>query len=234
MRLLIIEDDRELASAVSRGLSQQGYAVDTAADGEEGLYLADVNEYDLVLLDLNLPEMDGLEVLRHLRTGNAELPVLILTARGRTEERVKGLDFGADDYLVKPFQFEELCARLRALMRRDAKSRSPVLRCKDLALDPASHTAWRGRRRLELTRKEFGVLEYLMRQSGNPVTQEETHGARLEQRGQSVLQRGSGACQVASAETERRCTVPNVSGNGDWSRVSPDFDSWCGVHGSVE
>ena len=173
MRLLIIEDDQELASALSRGLSQQGYAVDTAADGEEGLYLADVNEYDLLLLDLILPVMDGFEVLRHLRTGNSALPILILTARGRTEERVKGLDFGADDYLVKPCQFEELCARLRALMRRDAKSRSPVLRCKDLALDPASHTAWRGRRRLELTRMEFGVLEYLMRQSGKPVSQEE-------------------------------------------------------------
>ena len=173
MRLLIVEDDQELASALSRGLSQQGYAVDTAEDGEQGLYLADVDAYDLVLLDLILPVIDGLEVLRHLRTRNSTLPILILTARGRTEERVKGLDLGADDYLVKPFQFEELCARLRALTRRDAKSRSPILRCKDLALDPATHTAWRGRRRLELTRKEFAVLEYLMRQMGKPVSQEE-------------------------------------------------------------
>lgn len=173
MRLLIIEDEIDLAKALARGMRRQGYAVDVANDGEQGLYLAEVNGYDLLILDLNLPGMDGLKVCRRLRSSEPELLILMLTARDQIEDKVAGLNLGADDYVVKPFHFEELTARVQALLRRDLRVRAPVLQCADLKLDPASCTAWRGKRRLELTRKEFGILEYLMRHPGEVVSQEE-------------------------------------------------------------
>lgn len=173
MRILIIEDEIDLARALARGLRQQGYAVDIAADGEAGWEAGAVHEYDLVILDLNLPAMDGLEVCRRLRACKPELLILILTARGRLEDRVTGLDLGADDYLVKPFHFEELSARLRALLRRDLRVRAPILTVGDLKLDPASRAVWQGKRRLDLTAKEFAILEYLMRHPGEVVSQEE-------------------------------------------------------------
>jgi len=168
-----VEDEVDLARALARGLKQEGYAVDVALNGEEGWAKGEINEYDLVILDLNLPDMDGLEVCRRLRERRPELLILMLTARGRLEDRVIGLDQGADDYLVKPFYFEELLARIRALLRRDLRARQPVLRAGDLTLDPAARVAWRGKRRLELTAKEFAILEYLMRRPGEVVSQED-------------------------------------------------------------
>lgn len=172
MRLLIIEDERDLANALARGLERQEYAVDVALDGQEGWEMAMVNEYDLLILDLNLPEMDGLDVCRRLRADQPGLLILMLTARDRLEDRVTGLDLGADDYVVKPFHFAELAARVRALLRRDLRVREPLLQWGDLKLDPAACIVWQGKRRLELTRKEFGVLDYLMRHPGEVVSQE--------------------------------------------------------------
>ena len=172
MRLLIVEDEFDFAQALARGLRQQGYAIDVALDGAQGWELAEVNEYDLLILDLNLPEMDGLEVCRRLRASRPSLLILMLTARDRPDERVRGLDSGADDYLVKPFHFAELLARVRALLRRDMRVRTLLLQFADLKLDPTSRVAWQGNRRLELTSKEFGILEYLLRHLGEIVSQE--------------------------------------------------------------
>lgn len=171
MRILIVEDELDLANALARRLRQQGYAVDIAEGGERGWELGEIYDYDLLILDLNLPDMDGLEVCRRLRASRPDLLILMLTARDRLTDKVAGLDLGADDYLTKPFHFEELVARIRALLRRDMRVREPVLRVGDLKLDPASRTAWIGRHRLDLTRKEFGILEYLMRHPGEVVSQ---------------------------------------------------------------
>lgn len=173
MRILIVEDELDLANALARRLRQQGYAVDIAEGGERGWELGEIYDYDLLILDLNLPDMDGLEVCRRLRASRPDLLILMLTARDRLTDKVAGLDLGADDYLTKPFHFEELVARIRALLRRDMRVREPVLRVGDLKLDPASRTAWIGRHRLDLTRKEFGILEYLMRHPGEVVSQED-------------------------------------------------------------
>ena len=174
MRLLIIEDEIDLANALARGLRQQGYAVDIAANGEQGLFLAEVNDYDLLILDLNLPDIDGLDICRDLHNKSPDLLILILTARDQIEDKIIGLDSGADDYLVKPFHFQELLARVRALLRRSGQERhKPVLEWRDLKLDPVTHTVWQGKRRLDLTRKEFAILEYFMRHPGKVVSQEE-------------------------------------------------------------
>ncbi len=173
MRILIIEDELDFANALSRGLKNQGYAVDIARNGKEGWVLGTVNPYDLVILDLNLPLMVGLEVCRLLRHKRSDLLILILTARDQIRDRVIGLDMGADDYLVKPFHFEELTARIRALLRRDLRVREPILRVGDLQIDPAERIAWKGKRRLDLTAKEFSILEYLARHKGEIVTSEQ-------------------------------------------------------------
>ncbi|MGH2538210.1 MAG: response regulator transcription factor [Candidatus Promineifilaceae bacterium] len=173
MRLLIVEDEAELATALARGLRQQGYAVDVAPDGRQGWELATANEYDLLVLDLTLPEMDGLELCQRLRSSRPRLLILILTARGQPADRVRGLDLGADDYVAKPFYFDELSARIRALLRRDLRVREPILACADLKMDVAGRVAWQGGHPLRLTRKEFGVLEYFMRRPGEVVSQEE-------------------------------------------------------------
>ena len=172
MRLLVIEDEPDIASALEKGLRQVGYAVDIALDGERGSELALVNDYDLLILDLNLPGVDGLEVCHRVRTECPSLLILMLTARSRPDKRVAGLDLGADDYLVKPFYFAELNARARALLRRDLRVRVPLLQYKDVKLDPAARVVWQGNRRVELTSKEFGILEYLLRHRGEIVSQE--------------------------------------------------------------
>ena len=170
MRILVIEDERKVARFIQRGLKEKSYAVDVAHDGEEGLYLAQTNEYDLIVLDILLPKIDGLEVLRELkRSGNNAL-ILMLTARDAVTDRVQGLDYGADDYLTKPFAFEELLARVRALLRRGQPVEPTILRVADLILDLPAHRVKRGDTIIDLTAREFALLEYLMRHAGQVVT----------------------------------------------------------------
>jgi len=170
MRILIVDDDRRLCAIIKRGLLEEAYAVDLAYDGEEGEYLAEVNPYDLIILDIMLPSKDGIEVCHELRAKGVNTPVLMLTAKDAVEDRVRGLDTGADDYLVKPFAFNELLARIRALLRRDGISRSPELKVGDLTLDTLTRHVRRGERSIELTTKEYVVLEYLMRHPDAVVT----------------------------------------------------------------
>ncbi len=172
MRILLVEDNRQLSDSLRRVLVEDGYAVDTAFDGVEGEELASFTPYDAMILDIMLPKRDGIQVCRTLRTQKVKTPILMLTARDSLDDRVLGLDSGADDYLVKPFEIKELRARLRALMRREADSKGPDLVVADLRLDPASHFAWRGKRKLDLTAKEFALLEYLMRNPNRLITRE--------------------------------------------------------------
>ena len=173
MRILITEDEKDLAQALARGLRKQGYAADIAYDGEEALVLAEVNDYDLIILDLNLPKIDGVEVCRRIRASDSPTGILMLTARSSLDDRVNGLDQGADDYLVKPFHFPELLARVRAILRREGEPRHTILRSGDLVLDPNVQKAYFRREEIRLTTKEFAVLEYLMRNVGRIVSQEE-------------------------------------------------------------
>src|SRR5580698_3306179 len=170
MRILIAEDDAALASFVRQGLQAEHYTVDVAEDGERARAMGSEIDYDLVILDLNLPKLDGVSVLRHLRLKRPSLPVLVLTQRGRVEDRVQCLDTGADDFLPKPFSFSELSARIRALLRRSHLPSESVLVVEDLKLDRVEHRAERAGRRIELTSKEFLLLEYLMRNAGRQVS----------------------------------------------------------------
>jgi DNA-binding response OmpR family regulator len=176
VRLLVVEDEKDLAEAVARGLRREGYAVDIAFDGEEAIEKLSYSEYDLVCLDLTLPKVDGREVCRHIRDGSTASSgarVLMLTARDAIEDRVAGLDDGADDYLVKPYAFAELTARVRTLLRRDAGKSGAVLEVGDLQLDTARRMAWRGARELELTAKEFALLRYFMSRAGEVLSTED-------------------------------------------------------------
>jgi DNA-binding response OmpR family regulator len=173
MRLLIVEDDAKLAGSLARGLRREGYAVDLAASGEEALLQARVYEYDAVVLDVMIPQRDGVEVCRTLRGDGRWMPILMLTARDGVSDRIRGLDAGADDYLVKPFDYGELIARLRALVRRGAPQRPTVLVAGDLEMDPAAHTVTRGGRDVTLTAREFALLEFLMRRAGDVVSRTE-------------------------------------------------------------
>jgi len=170
MRVLVIEDDVKLLESVRKGLKESGFGADGASDGREGLARALESEYDAVVLDLMLPGLSGLEVLKALRERHRTTPVLVLSARSSVEDRVRGLDLGADDYLAKPFSFQELLARLRAITRRPAVEPSTVLVAADLALDTVRREATRAGRRLELTAKEFSLLEYLTRRKGVVLT----------------------------------------------------------------
>jgi DNA-binding response OmpR family regulator len=163
MRILVVDDDRRLSAVIKRGLLEEAYAVDLAYDGEEGEYMAEVNPYDLIILDIMLPGKDGIEICRDLRARKINTPILMLTAKDTVEDRVKGLDVGADDYLVKPFAFNELLARVRAMLRREGMSKSPELRVGDLTLDTLTRQVRRGERPIELTTKEYVILEYFMR-----------------------------------------------------------------------
>jgi heavy metal response regulator len=170
MRLLVIEDEKKVARFIKKGLEEEGYAVDLAFDGEEGLARALDRIHDLIILDIALPKMDGLQALKKLRDGKVPTPVLLLTVRATIEDKVLGLDSGADDYLTKPFAFQELLARIRALLRRKAEAGPPLLQVEDLVLDPARHLVTRGGERIDLTSKEFALLEYLMRNAGRVLS----------------------------------------------------------------
>jgi heavy metal response regulator len=170
MRILLVEDDKKVASFIRKGLEEEGYAVDVAADGEAGLFMGLDRLHDLIILDVMLPKKPGFQVLRELRQAKAATPVLMLTARDTVEDKVQGLDAGADDYLTKPFVFAELLARVRALLRRRAETRSPRLQVADLVLDPATRSVTREGQPITLTNREFALLEYLMRNAGRVLT----------------------------------------------------------------
>jgi heavy metal response regulator len=170
MRLLVVEDEKKVAGFIKKGLEEEGYAVDLVSDGHEGLWMALDGAYDLILLDINLPGMDGLEVLRELRKKELRTPVLLLTVRATIEDKVLGLDTGADDYLTKPFAFQELLARVRALLRRRVEAELPLLQVADLTLDPARRVVFRGQEKIDLTTKEFALLDYFMRNVGRVLT----------------------------------------------------------------
>jgi two-component system, OmpR family, response regulator len=171
VRVLVVEDDVKMAAAIRRGLRFEGIVVDLAEGGEEAIRLVGATEYDAVLLDVMLPDIDGFETCRRLRSQGAWVPILMLTARDAVEDRVHGLDAGADDYLTKPFSLAELLARLRALARRGPVERPTVLEVGDLRLDPATHEVWRGDHEIELSAREFALLETFMRRPGRVLTQ---------------------------------------------------------------
>ncbi len=170
MRILLVEDEKKLASFVRRGLEEEHYAVDVAEDGEKALTMAQINPYDLIVLDLVLPGKDGMTVCKELRTKKIELPILMLTSRAAVKDRVLGLNSGADDYLVKPFAFEELLARVAALLRRERFDKTTKLKIADLELDQLTHEVKRAGKKIELTSKEYALLEYLMLNQNTVVT----------------------------------------------------------------
>jgi two-component system OmpR family response regulator len=170
VRILLVEDEIKMARAVRRGLEQEGYAVDAVADGEDALHRALYEDYDAIVLDVMLPGKDGSAVCRELRAKGRWAPVLMLTARDGVEDRIRGLDAGADDYLVKPFSFGELLARLRALVRRGAAERPTALSAEDVVLDPAAHTVTRDGEPVDLSAKEFALLEFLLRHAGEVLS----------------------------------------------------------------
>jgi len=173
MRILLVEDESRVAGFVAKGLREQSYAVDIAPDGEQAVYLASVNEYDLVILDVLIPIKDGHEVCRELRGSGFRAPILMLTARDAVDDRVAGLDSGADDYLTKPFDFKELLARLRALLRRNAVFRPQVAQVADLTLNTGSHAVARAGKPVSLTAKEYALLEFLVLNEGRVVGREQ-------------------------------------------------------------
>jgi two-component system OmpR family response regulator len=170
VRVLVVEDHPRMAALLARGLEEEGYAVDVVGSGEDGLWMAAETEYDAIVLDLILPGIDGFETCRRIRERGRWAPILLLTARDAVDDRVRGLDAGADDYLTKPFSFAEVLARIRALVRRGATERPAVLVIGDLTLDPAAHTVRRGGNRIDLTPKEFTLLEYFMRHPGEVLS----------------------------------------------------------------
>jgi heavy metal response regulator len=170
MRILVVEDEPKVASFIRRALEEESYAVDAAENGNDGLNLAQSGSYDLVILDLMLPGLPGIEALKRMRAARLKMPVLILTARSQVDQRVHGLDAGADDYLTKPFAIDELLARVRALLRRGAGDPTGLLQVDDLVLNPATREVTRAGQRIELTSKEYALLEYLMRNTGRVLT----------------------------------------------------------------
>lgn len=172
MKILVVEDEEKIARALQRGLEQERFSVETALDGEAGLSAAEADEYDVIILDRMLPELDGMEVCRRLREAGDKTPILMLTAKDQVRDRVAGLNAGADDYLVKPFAFEELLARLHALLRRPSQAADTILKIADLELNPIAFTAHRSGQKIKLSAKEFALLEYLMRNEGQVLSKE--------------------------------------------------------------
>ncbi len=170
MRILLVEDDADLAQFIRKGLKEEQYAVDVATDGEEGLDLALHNAYDLLILDIGLPKLDGLTLCRRIRDRGNMIPVLLLTARNTVEDKVSGFDTGADQFLPKPFAFVELLAQIRALLRRGSTQQIVQLQAADLRLDPASHRVWRAGKEIALTNKEYALLEFLLRNKNRVLT----------------------------------------------------------------
>ncbi len=170
MRILLVEDEKRMASFIKRGLTEQRYTVDLAYDGEEGLFLAETNPYDLIILDVMLPKADGITVCRELREKNIDVPILMLTAKDDVRDKIVGLDSGADDYLTKPFAFDEFLARVRVLLRRQRTDKSTTLKVADLELDQLTHKVTRAGREIELTATEYALLEYLMLNANQVVT----------------------------------------------------------------
>jgi heavy metal response regulator len=170
MRILVIEDEKKVADFISNGLSEEGYAVDVAHDGDQGYFFATINEYDAILLDIMLPKMDGFTLCTKLRSEDNHTPLLMLTAKDAIKDKVRGLDAGADDYLTKPFAFEELLARIRSLLRKKSLQQKTRFQVDNLVLDTISHTVSRGDSEISLSVKEYALLEYLMRNTGSVVT----------------------------------------------------------------
>lgn len=170
MRILVVEDEKALANNLKKGLSEEGYSIDVAYDGEEGGFMAETEPYDLIILDIMLPKADGITVLRNLRKQKIKTPVLMLTARDTVPDKIKGLDTGADDYLTKPFDFEELLARVRALLRRKGEVKTAIITIGDLEIDTASHQVRRGGTDIPLSAREYALLEYLAYNKGKVVS----------------------------------------------------------------
>ncbi len=169
MRILLVEDDVRIANFVVKGLRENAYAVDVAGDGEDALYQAAINSYDIIILDVMIPFKNGFEVCAELRSEGNKTPILMLTARDAVDDKISGLDFGADDYLTKPFEFGELLARLRALLRRNSEIRPPKIKVADLEIDTLAQRVWRAGSEILLTTKEYALLEYLAREKGRVV-----------------------------------------------------------------
>jgi len=170
MRLLVVEDEKKVASFLRKGLEEEYYAVDAVYDGEEALYMIEGHDYDLVILDIMLPKIDGMTVLKHIRESANQVPILVLTAKDSVENIVEGLDAGCDDYLTKPFAFSELLARIRALLRRDREAKASLLEVGDLRLSPLTREVTRGNKKIDLTAKEYALLEYFMRNPNRVLT----------------------------------------------------------------
>jgi heavy metal response regulator len=171
MKILLVEDEKKVASFIKRGLEEEHFTVDVAYDGESGEFMALTSEYDLIILDILLPKKNGFEVLKSLRANGIQTPILILTAKGSIDDKVEGLNSGADDYLTKPFAFAELIARIRSLLRRTSSEKSNIIKVADLELDTVKHIAKRGEKIIELTAREYSLLEYFMRNKGRVLTQ---------------------------------------------------------------
>jgi heavy metal response regulator len=170
MRILLVEDEKRMASFIKRGLTEQRYTVDVAHDGDNGLFLAEINPYDAIILDVMLPGTDGISICRELRKKNVDVPILMLTARDDVRDKIIGLDSGADDYLTKPFAFDEFLARVRVLLRRQRVNKTTTLKVADMELDQLTHTVTRGGKDIELTATEYALLEYLMLNANQIVT----------------------------------------------------------------
>ncbi len=170
MRILVVEDEKRLARIIKQGLAEEGYAVDAVYDGEDAIHLAENTPFNVIILDIMLPKIDGVTVCRNLRLRKINSPILMLTAKDSIEDRVKGLDAGADDYLVKPFAFSELSARIRALLRRETTVKTPILQVNGLVMDTVTREVWKGNKKIDLTAKEFSILEYFMRNPNAVIT----------------------------------------------------------------